>query len=72
MARSTSSRLRLVAGGGSGVLEVAVSLDDEEVATIHRCRDECAGGRPVAVTFNNRYGAGSVDVGGDSAAAIKA
>lgn len=62
----------VVADGGSGVLEVAVSLDDEKVAT---CTGAAASARvadPVTVTFNNGYDAGSVDVGGDGAAAIKA
>lgn len=61
-----------VADGGSGVLEVAVSLDGEKVATYTGAATSARVADPVAVTFNNRYDAGSVDVGGDGAAAIKA
>lgn len=61
-----------VADGGSGVLEVAVSLDDEKVATYTGAATSARVADPVTVTFNNRYDAGSVDVGGDGAAAIKA
>lgn len=61
-----------VADGGSGVLEVAVSLDGEKVATYTGAATSARAADPVAVTFNNRYDAGSVDVGGDGAAAIKA
>lgn len=61
-----------VADGGSGVLEVAVSLDREKVATYTGAATSARVSDPVTVTFNNRYDAGSVDVGGDGAAAIKA
>ena len=61
-----------VADGGSGVLEVAVSLDGEKVATYTGAATSARVADPVTVTFNNRYDAGSVDVGGDGAAAIKA
>ena len=61
-----------VADGGSGVLEVAVSLDDEKVATYTGAVTSARVADPVTVTFNNSYDAGSVDVGGDGAAAIKA
>lgn len=61
-----------VADGRSGVLEVAVSLDGEEVATYTGAATSARVADPVTVTFNNRYDAGSVDVGGDGAAAIKA
>ena len=61
-----------VADGGSGVLEVAVSLDREKVATYTGAATSARVADPVTVTFNNRYDAGSVDVGGDGAAAIKA
>ena len=61
-----------VADGGSGVLEVAVSLDGEKVATYTGAASGARVADPVTVTFNNRYDAGSVDVGGDGAAAIKA
>lgn len=61
-----------VADGGSGVLEVAVSLDSEKVATYTGAATSARVADPVTVTFNNRYDAGSVDVGGDGAAAIKA
>lgn len=61
-----------VADGGSGVLEVAVSLDDEKVATYTGAATSARVADPVTVTFNNSYDAGSVDVGGDGAAAIKA
>lgn len=61
-----------VADGGSGVLEVAVSLDREKVATYTGAATNARVADPVTVTFNNRYDAGSVDVGGDGAAAIKA
>ena len=61
-----------VADGGSGVLEVAVSLDRKKVATYTGAATSARVADPVAVTFNNRYDAGSVDVGGDGAAAIKA
>lgn len=61
-----------VADGGSGVLEVAVSLDDEKVATYTGAATSARAADPVTVTFNNSYDAGSVDVGGDGAAAIKA
>lgn len=61
-----------VADAGSGVLKVAVSLDGEQVTT---CTAPATGARaadPVTVTFNNSYDAGSVDVGGDGSAAIRA
>ena len=61
-----------VADGGSGVLEVTVSLDDEKVATYTGAATSARVADPVTVTFNNSYDAGSVDVGGDGAAAIKA
>lgn len=61
-----------VADGGSGVLEVAVSLDSEKAATYTGAATSARVADPVTVTFNNRYDAGSVDVGGDGAAAIKA
>ena len=61
-----------VADGGSGVLKVAVSLDDEKVATYTGAVTSARVADPVTVTFNNSYDAGSVDVGGDGAAAIKA
>ncbi|RHD54566.1 Spy0128 family protein [Collinsella intestinalis] len=61
-----------VADGGSGVLEVAVSLDGEQVATYTGAAASARATDPVTVTFNNSYDAGSVDVGGDGAAAIKA
>ncbi|WP_270471144.1 Spy0128 family protein [Collinsella intestinalis] len=61
-----------VADGGSGVLEVAVSLDGEKVATYTGAATSARVADPVTVTFNNSYDAGSVDVGGDGAAAIKA
>ena len=61
-----------VADGGSGVLEVAVSLDDEKVATYTGAATSARMADPVTVTFNNRYDAGSVDVGGDGSAAIVA
>lgn len=61
-----------VADGRSGVLEVAVSLDGEEVTTYTGAATSARVADPVTVTFNNRYDAGSVDVGGDGAAAIKA
>lgn len=61
-----------VADGGSGVLEVAVSLDGEKVATYTGAATSARVADPVTVNFNNRYDAGSVDVGGDGAAAIKA
>lgn len=61
-----------VADGGSGVLEVAVSLDDEKVATYTGAASGARVAEPVTVTFNNSYDAGSVDVGGDGSAAIKA
>lgn len=61
-----------VADGESGVLEVAVSLDGEKVATYTGAATSARVADPVTVTFNNRYDAGSVDVGGDGAAAIKA
>lgn len=61
-----------VADGGSGVLEVAVSLDGKKVATYTGAATSARVADPVTVTFNNSYDAGSVDVGGDGAAAIKA
>ena len=61
-----------VADGGSGVLEVAVSLDGERVATYTGAASGARVAEPVTVTFNNSYDAGSVDVGGDGSAAIKA
>lgn len=61
-----------VTDGGSGVLEVAVSLDGEKVATYTGAASGARVADPVTVTFNNSYDAGSVDVGGDGAAAIKA
>lgn len=61
-----------VADGESGVLEVAVSLDGEKVATYTGAATSARVADPVTVTFNNSYDAGSVDVGGDGAAAIKA
>lgn len=61
-----------VADGGSGVLEVAVSLDDEKAATYTGAATSARMADPVTVTFNNRYDAGSVDVGGDGSAAIVA
>ena len=61
-----------VADGGSGVLEVAVSLDDEKVATYTGAAVSARVADPVTVTFNNSYDAGSVDVGRDGAAVIKA
>lgn len=61
-----------VADRGSGVLEVTVSLDDEKVATYTGAATSARVADPVTVTFNNSYDAGSVDVGGDGAAAIKA
>lgn len=61
-----------VTDGGSGVLEVSVSLDGEKVATYTGAASGARVADPVTVTFNNSYDAGSVDVGGDGAAAIKA
>lgn len=61
-----------VTDGGSGVLEVAVSLDGEKMATYTGAASGARVDDPVTVTFNNSYDAGSVDVGGDGAAAIKA
>ena len=61
-----------VADGGSGVLEVAVSLDGKKVATYTGAATSARVADPVTVTFNNSYDAGFVDVGGDGAAAIKA